>query len=356
MLQIELSRRVSTALQAIARSSELIDVLERLEQHQLDVDRQIAAIAEGGSKLGESANTVHSLLATLPRVTRSFNSRSIFKSVERMHESLIAAFVNDAPQGERLRIALESLDEFANEYDRYITHQSGPNAWRLLQAARRLRERGLAFSSILGYLEESFSDAPSQTENESTLTISLLSVENVGEFAEKLTALHELYRELCALMSVSEAEYPLRIGKIESGSLWAKLFGHSRVLGVIIDFIESAVKYLHRTYTTEGKIGTIPSKVESLDAVLAFSRRLQEQGADVSAIHEELGKAGYCLAKELNTLLNDQPVVQVNGRIHSVNEEFRREWIESARVPRLRLEPIIVDESEPKRLPPPEES
>lgn len=353
MLQVHLVDRVRKALDALEAASELIGVLEKLEQYNLELDKRMADLAQGGSKLGEYATAVHSHLSNLPKLTRSFNSRSIFRTTERVHEALAASLVADARGGENLSHVLSCLDEFANRYDAFITHQAASNAFTLLQSAKRLRAEGEVLAGVLRYFEENLSWAD-RHDGEGELSIVLGSVGDVAQFAEKLKALQRIYSELCLLLAVSESEHPLRIGKIESGSLWAKVFGEPRVLKLIGDFLEASVQYLHRNYTAEGKIGAVPSKIQSLDAVLELSRRLEEEGVDTSAMKDELGKGAYYLAKELSTLLADQPVIEVNGRIHSLGETFKRSFIESAITPRLRIEPT-VDSGELKRLEPPDQ-
>jgi hypothetical protein len=58
----------------------------------------------------------------------------------------------------------------------------------------------------------------------------------------------------------------------------------------MVSLIEGSARFMHRNYTNEGKIASIPKTIESLDRILDLSNRLKENGVDVSSLQESLAK------------------------------------------------------------------
>lgn len=130
-------------------------------------------------------------------------------------------------------------------------------------------------------------------------------------------------------MKVSTESYPLRIYKIESGSFLAKLIGHDKVIDLLARLIDRSVGFLHRNFTTEGKIAAIPTKVDSLNSVLGFSNQLQAHGVDVRNLRDEIAKGAVFVAQDLNKLLKGQPAVRVNAEVHSIAADVRATYLEA---------------------------
>lgn len=90
----------------------------------------------------------------------------------------------------------------------------------------------------------------------------------------------------------------------------------------MIDFLRSGAAFMHRNYTTEGKVVSLPSKLESLDKIVDLSGRLREQGVDTTEINEELRRAAVGIAKGLNKLIEHQHKIEINGKTQSIADEF----------------------------------
>jgi hypothetical protein len=234
---------------------------------------------------------------------------------------------------------LDELDAFAEAYNVYVTNQIGTNAFSLLLVSRRLRQSLADLRGFLEYITKNYSNALTPAENEAELSLFLLHISDLPHFAEKLTALQALYAELCYLLDISVASCPLRIGKIESGSLWTKLFGDGKVINLMISLVEGSAKFMHRNYTTEGKIAAIPKKIESLNSILDFSNRLKANGVDVDSLEDNLAKSAVSITNSLNILVSDQPLIEINGQVLSVGSEVQKALIEQASALKLQYKP-----------------
>lgn len=327
MLQPNLIRRVEDALRAINNATPISEVLDSLEGMNRDVDAQLLAIAEGHN-VGVSANELHSKLSSLPAITRALNTRQLFATIEKLRNSLDLALGEGVKDRSYVVVVLTALDHFGDAYNQYITHQSGANAVPLLLVSRRLREALGSLRALFEYIQLNNGSAGHIRDGESEFSLVLVSVVGLNGYAEKLQALEALYSELCYVLSVSISSHPLRVDKIQSGSLWTRLFGDTRVVGLMVDLMQRSVEYFHRNYTKEGKIAAIPKKIESLDAILDLSNRLKNCGVDVSTLEGSLAKNAATISNHLNTLLADQPVVEVNGRVMSLGKEMEKALLE----------------------------
>ena len=154
-----------------------------------------------------------------------------------------------------------------------------------------------------------------------------------------------MYTEAAVLFRVNETEQPIRIGRIESGSLLAEVVGNTVVIGLIAKALAEGTKYLHRTYTDEGRIGQIPKNVRSMEALFGLQSGLQEAGIDTSSMSEEIAKGSAKMATCLNQLLGDEPNVVVNGTHITLGTEVSRLMLEEARTRLLPAAPA-PDEGE----------
>lgn len=336
MLQIHLLQRVDAALAALTSAEPLIKVIEALDNTNTEIDVRLSEIAEGGgNKIQESASSLHSQFASLPNITRTLSSRKLFREVEMLQHRLSAALGEGVSDNQEIVFILDELDGFAEAYNTYVAHQAGTNALPLLLISRRTRYTIARLRGFLEYIRNNTINVALPNSGESEFSLVLHRVVSLSDFAEKLTTLDTLYAELCYVLNISAETHPIRVAKIESGSLLTRLLGDTRVVGLMLALIEGSVKYFHRSYTAEGKITAIPKRIESLDAILNFSNRLKESGVDVSDLNETLAKSAVSITNSLNALVSDQPVVEINDQIHSIGRELQAALIEQASTPKL---------------------
>jgi hypothetical protein len=139
-----------------------------------------------------------------------------------------------------------------------------------------------------------------------------------SEVLTKLQSIQLLYSEICQLLNVSEIDFPLRIVKIETGSLWAKVFGESKVVELLTQCCANFIDYLYRTYTNEGQLASISKKVESVESILQLEASLAERGYDVSEMREPIQKASQAIAASLQELTKGQSKVRLNDKAYTI--------------------------------------
>jgi len=214
----------------------------------------------------------------------------------------------------------------------FCTKLLGENVLILVEEAADLK-RSLDAYSILAIGVKDFLNGEESFDKEGYAKLSLLiSYEPTYKaLLTKLTALDHLYNELCNLLGVSSAEYPLHLTKMESGSLWLKIFGESKVVALLTQLIEDGVGYLYRRFTNEGQIASIPRQVESIEAVLRLSENLQQLGIDTTEVKENLQKSAVVISSKLNDLLLGSPAIKVNDREFSVGDAVTEKYLTESR-------------------------
>jgi hypothetical protein len=341
MLQLHLTQRIEAAQAALTKANPLLNMIEALDNANRTIDTSLSKISAGttGNQFTEYASTIHSHLAAISNITRGHSPRIVFREVETLQKQLAKSLVEGVSDPKEIALIQIELDDFAETYDAYVTHQTGVNALPLLLISRRLNHSLKSLNSFLEYIRNNTIDIKLPSPNESEFSLVLYQVIDLKNFTEKLDSLGDLYSELCYVLEISEADHPLRIAKIESGSLLTRLLGDTKVVDLMLSFLEDSVKFMHRNFTTEGKIAAIPKKIESLDAILNFSNRLKENGVDVSALNDKLAKSAVSITNSLNILVSDQAKVEINGHVHSISKDLEAALLEYSSKPKLEYKP-----------------
>lgn len=333
MHTFELQQNISQFFDGLESWQPFISVLSSLAESAATMERSLIGIARGGDQLHSHANQVHNYLAQTQRTTSAINNRNFFKALEHFQRSITQLHSIGAPSAKLITGLSDEVEEFADIYDGFISSPSADKALPLLLSAKVLYVKFGAIIELLQFIQESVGEYDVPSSSEASLSLLLPAHLDVTEFARKLVAIQSLYTELCMLLSVSESTHPLRISKIESGSLWVKVFGESKVIYLVVSFVENAASWLYRNYTVEGKIASIPRRVEAVDSLLRLREQLKESGLDTVGMEEHIEKSAVVISKSLSDLLDGQPSVTLNKQTISIVSEQQKLFLERT-VPR----------------------
>lgn len=297
---------------------------------------------------------MHTHLARLGKVLNQVNHRKFFKAHETFQSDLedlmLVSDQGPAPATAWDDELNEKIEEFIELYDAFLSDQTPTKALPVLKAAHRLQVTLETSFKLLEAVRQVLSSDEVQREGEAAFSLYLPSEMSLRDFVSRLSAFQALYSKLCELHGVSELDRPLRIAEVESGSLWLKVFGDTKVIATLTSLIERGVGWSFRNYTREGKLGAVPLKVDSIDAVLGLTKRLREEGVDVSAAQENIRLATVALSKDLEILIRGQTSVTVNQERISLQEEIANQQLELMRVPTIEFDKSGLSELGPKSL------
>lgn len=319
--------RAEEALVAIQSATEVKKFLDRIEAVNDSIDAKLKALAElsDAQQIANIGNELRQVVLTLPKITLRTNMRLFFLEVESLHRQFSLIFRDTREPSEIVAIT-QNIDLLAEYYNNYVQSPGAEGAAKLLKGGRDTLAALKNLSNFLRYLVANSREAV-PAEGESEFSLDLLYTSDLEDFTNRLTAISKIYHELAELLNASVA--PLKIAKIESGSLLTKLVGDTKVVNLFVDVMRGATKFYHRNYTNEGKIAAIAPKVEMVEKILDLTKKLEAAGVNVETAREQLGKSAHEIANQLNALLADQPAISVNGEEISVGEEMAQTMLEN---------------------------
>lgn len=335
MYSFELHRRIGQFFAESEKFHPFLVVVAELAQSAEAMSGPMAEIAAGGGPLHEGAKRLNAHLSRVHKTTSTISQRQFFKALEHFQADLAQLTFSQHQSPKLIQSLKQQIEAFSDLYDVFITNGTGYHALPVVLAAQILNTQLQAFMQSLQMFDEFVGNHDVAGSAEAPLTIWLPAHFDLKDFGRRLLAVHALYSELCMLLSVSESDYPLRISKIESGSLWAKVFGESKVIDLLISFIKETASWMYRNHTTEGKVSAMPLKIEAIDALLGLSTKLQAAGMDTSAMDAHIQKSAFVIAKDLGILLDGQASITINDQTISAGAEFTQALGKQSGTPRL---------------------
>lgn len=347
MLQAQIADIFRKKKEAIYSADTLYSALKSINEAYLGYESILTGMPEPVSNDAKHAlvNAIDFTIGLLAEVS----TRSLFREIDSLVNTLNDNLIN---QEDKTDCLSGHIIDFSDAYDSYASQPSRQKALKLLLMGHKLYIRIQSYLGLSESLIEAYALSESSPfEGEGEILMIFPAVETVEEATACLKCILAIYGELCILAGVSCQNYPLRLCKIESGSLWVKLFGESRVIGLACKLIESAAKYAYRNYTHEGLAAAIPKKVETLQEILELSKSLEEAGIDTSAMKQKIEKGAVTLANEFNDLIQGQKSIHLNGKEISAKTEIEAAQDGASRARHLtgrsyrRLGPSIDSES-----------
>lgn len=318
-------------LATIPSKPNLADLLSVLEDTSSAVSKYVRDIIVelDEDKSNAAIRTLrHNLDSGFSRSLRRPRSRILYADLEQILSELNALKAAYPGSSSQLDLLIQDVSDFVDQYESFLHNSTREDVLSLILKGQKLKrsfDTYTGLSRTVKGMVESVEDVPPEGYEE--LELLLISDSDYSNTLDKLTAVQKLYAELCSLLTVSTAEYPLIIHKLESGSLWLKIFGESKVIALLTKLIESGAGYLYRTFTTEGRLASIPRQVESVEAVLELSKRLEELGIDTTLIKDNVQKSAVVISSNLSTLLIGSPTIEINEKKFSVGDSVIERYL-----------------------------
>lgn len=314
MLSYELRSALEDYQNRHEHAAPLINLLKHLTLKYDEVMMQMKGVAIGSDRLPQASANMHSLLANCLSLFTDFSVKKVILSLGELEDGLKRLQGLEGPTSNAATAALLHTEEASAAFDDFFANPSSLRAWQLLKSAKLAHHYLDVFTETIAMLAGNLEDTRGLQHGDGTLGILLPGENNLNGLVRKLAAIQQMYSELCLLTDVSEVDHPLEVGKVESGSLWVKLFGESRVMGLMASFLEAAARHLYQNYTRDGRVSAIPGKLDSLDKIIDLRSKLREHGITTDGMDEEIAKGAHALARDLTAILERQPSITINGK------------------------------------------
>lgn len=230
---------------------------------------------------------------------------------------------------------IKYLQSFEHSLQGFLYDYDAPSLLNFLESGNELYD---SYRLVKRYSEaalEALAPEEAAPPGYDVLTLYIPSHQTYREVVEKLAAIAALYDEVCALAGVSAAEFPLQVSRLETGSLWLKIFGESKVMALLTKLIESGAGFIYRSFTREGRLRDIPRQIEVINSALKLTEELERAGIDTAGMKENIQKSSIVIAEKINTLLSGAASITINEQNYSIRQELERLNLNEGKAPLL---------------------
>lgn len=268
-----------------------------------------------------------------------FSSYVIFKAFGEFKQRIIFyRSKNNIVMDDYIKNFIDETDYLFKAYDEF--QKDDTNQTKMINFANELMKYKLLFNNTLkmysDYYLLSTNEYEYKVENKNVLNIQLLDIEyTMEEFATILKDIDSSYYEIGNLIfqCSEKKEYEkLRILKIESGSLFSKIFGEE----VIIDFLKKILKKAIVWVQENFKKGDVILSHKKFAAVLKedteLMKLLEDSGCDVSNSRENIEKAFNLLSKHTLYLAKSSGSIKIDSEEFNVDSNLREKFFREIRV------------------------
>ena len=257
MTSYELSQKLSQLLDILSDENEIIDLLAEMASLYDDLIPILNNLIEVDSHKKEDAiNEFFQIISPkrqqVGQIVGKIKTKrpaKILIMLDNLVDNLQELSSSQGRDLETFSSIKIKIQNFYQVYEESINNYTWPQTLKLFSAAKDLYDSILSYRDFVAFIKEDLESAVDVPQDNKIASFFFQFTTEYEEFLNKLLALDRLYSELCLLANVSKSQYPLRVIKIESGSLWIKLFGESKVITLLTSLIESAAGFFYRNFT-----------------------------------------------------------------------------------------------------------
>lgn len=341
MTSFELTEKIKCLLDSFESNIALNKLFSQIEIADKNVQSKISELlaSETQSEISQKGQETYNIIVANLNVFKDNSPKAIFAELSKFIASAqdLDTLIEDFPNGifKQGEMAYGRFGELAISfeiaYEEFIQSYNQSTAAKLFTTGSAWKNSFRDVSKTLEAISEKLDSKQFYEDGEEALTLVLYRDFELSLFIKKLEAMNALYNHLCRLFNVSTAEFPLKIVRLEIGSLWAKIFGERQVIKLMTDLIRDGVNFLHRNYTNEGKIIAIPAKLEALKSASEMEDLLREKGIDTKQMREDIQLGGAIVTKNLNILLAAEAKIKINDETISVGEKLEQKYLEESK-------------------------
>lgn len=338
MITYQATQKIQELLDKLESNSSLLNFFQLSINIFSDVSKELYSLIDipsiNSSILESEHNSIQDIFIENGKRLKSFSFRSIFVDIN-VTDSVVTELVQILADPNSLRLKID-LQFFEEAYDNFIRSNTFSSVLNVILRSNRLYSSYSSTTDSLKSVLKLLETQKVEFDNEvATMSLLLFREFNFAEFVNKVASINEMYSELCRLLDVSTSQHPLKIIKVESGSLWLKVFGESQVIKLLSELIRDGVNYLYKKFTVEGQF---TARIEAVEDVLQLESKIKASGIDTTEMQENIQLAGAKIAKNLNKLLEGESKITVNKETYSVGDALELKYLEASGTPLLKAD------------------
>ncbi len=196
----------------------------------------------------------------------------------------------------------------------------------------------LEFNIISKYIKDS-ENKFEESEDEQVMELQLYnSSEKFADFTSGINDIKEMYEVFGEKLGISTSVHSLKIVKIESGSLFAKICGDKSVIGCISYFLKKITDLMFNKFTYEGKIYRAKQLLELLEDDLEYIEKCKELGLDTNFAEVENQKAHLMLVKSVQKIAAKNTKIRIDDETKSIDKQLEQKFLDSTQTLKLEEE------------------
>lgn len=143
-----------------------------------------------------------------------------------------------------------------------------------VESYHRIKERLGDLENELKRFEDEITFSPDSEDMSISLDLDV-DISQYQTFAKKVQTIQTLYDKTLQLLRVKE-HVPLKVVRIETGSLFATVAGHPLAVALMLWLIPAAAKFVYDRFSKSGKLERLPKKLEAAEKSLGLLTKLKE--------------------------------------------------------------------------------
>lgn len=148
------------------------------------------------------------------------------------------------------------------------------------------------------------------------------------EFGIYMGAINDIYDRVCSTLDISSSDYALRPVKIESGSLYEKIFGHPTAIKFMQDLLERAIAFVYRNFSREGKLNASSNNIDKLKEELELIDLCEKHGIKTDTAKKVMEENLNLICKDVLSLTEQNSKISINDNILDLGEETSKVMFE----------------------------
>lgn len=323
MLMHELLAMRRALLDATALPPFLHEWLSDSEEYRSDILTRVGLYVPNQS--AENANALTSTVSSSVVQLRQLHPSLTFKALHSAESDVLNLMESMPPESRKpFENLLSAIEEFDEAFSDWLGKNDVATGVHALDVGADLFRELEAVRGGISALVKSPEELAPLSAGEEVLTLELAGEHTISNISQILHGIQESYSALSHLADVSEAEYPLRVLRLETGSLWVQIAGNKTVIGALATFIGSTAKFLFDRFRSTGKV---PKGTEQLKTLLEIRERMAAHGLNTTLADQELEAVYVKLARNLARIVGAAPQVEVNGEVISVSKELEERYL-----------------------------
>lgn len=274
------------------------------------------------AKSPQSLNIQHIFSSAVRQATRTIDLWNLYESTQIYLRDLDESNEKLLRSTHVIEFVESEVHKFLERYKSYMADQNFENAFDLAMTSKEVARQVGGFSLAMDLFSSGLEPEVAVGSDECEITIfSTSDIDRVDDLGKMLSSVVSIYNQLCDLLGESSDEHPLTVIKVETGSIYLKLKGAIRVVGVVTQVLRRIAGYGFLNHTLSGRINQLPKSAESLQSIIQLRESLSRLGIDTSSMDEEIEGATLKLAKHANTLMSRMGDVGINGEVFQAKND-----------------------------------